>query len=129
MQTEHSSMREAGNRKADQQRSSTMACCLIKASIQKQFECCGFDDYEDWGPILNDTNKIAPKSCCENPGLCIMSITPSKVYKKGCGKMFEEWLEKYVTLAGGIIIGIAVLQLFSIVVALVFARQKKNETV
>ena len=98
-------------------------------TIQKQFECCGFDGYEDWGPILNDTNKIAPKSCCENPGLCIMSITPSKVYKKGCGKMFEEWLEKYVTLAGGIIIGIAVLQLFSIVVAFVFARQKKNETV
>ena len=98
-------------------------------TIQKQFECCGFDGYEDWGPILNDTNKITPKSCCEKPGLCIMSITPSKVYKKGCGKMFEEWLEKYVILAGGFIIGIAVLQLFSIVVALVFARQKKNETV
>ena len=97
--------------------------------IQKQFECCGFDGYEDWKPILNDTNKIAPKSCCEKEGYCIMSITSSKVYKKGCGKMFEEWLEEHVTLAGGFIIGIAVLQLFSIVVALVFARQKKNETV
>ena len=95
--------------------------------IQQDFECCGFDGYEDWKDIVNDTKKIAPKSCCKEEGMCIMNITPAKIHPEGCGAKFEKWLEAHVTLAGGFIIGIAVLQLFSIVIACYLARKSPEE--
>ena len=52
-----------------------------------------------------------------------------KVYEEGCGMKFEQWLEGHVTLAGGFIIGIAVLQLLSIVIACCFARKRQNTNV
>ena len=98
--------------------------------IQQQFECCGFNGFEDWEPILNDTDKkVAPKSCCKEEGHCITDITKEKVYEEGCGMKFEQWLEGHVTLAGGFIIGIAVLQLLSIIIACCFARKRQNTSV
>ena len=95
--------------------------------VQKDFECCGFKGHEDWKDIMNNTKKIAPKSCCKKPGQCIMDITSQKVFPEGCGEKFEGWLEAHVTLAGGFIITVAILQLFSIIIACCFARKNQQE--
>ena len=52
-----------------------------------------------------------------------MKVASQDVYKEGCGAIFEEWLEQNMTLAEGFIIGIVVLQIFSIVIACAFARK------
>jgi len=88
--------------------------------LQKKFECCGADTYQDWYNS-SSSNYSIPQSCCK----VVDCITPPKganstivdntIYTKGCSDKAEDQLEQYFSwiFVGTIII--VVLQVLGMV--------------
>ena len=108
------------------------------------------NNYTDWNDAfknktsINVTNKRAnkpppkelfPKTCCDTSkkgqySSCYRKDKFEKygeasVYPEGCCSKFEGFVEDQVTLIGGFTIGIAVLQLFSLIAAFYFAKHNQ----
>ena len=112
--------------------------------IQYYFECCGVvNGYEDWKPRENTTSsdKFVPVSCCNKTAeaakdnACPAMVKANPVLMKpseytpftsGCFPTFEKFITENVTIVGGAAIGLAFLQILSIVVACCFAKNEKD---
>ena len=114
--------------------------------IQYYFECCGVDNYDDWRPwkpLDNTTSadEFVPFSCCnktaeaarDNACPAMMKAKPDLMkptefipFSSGCFLTFEKFVTENVTIVGGAAIGLAFLQILSIVVACCFAKNEKN---
>ena len=111
--------------------------------IQYYFECCGVNGYDDWKPSENTTSsdKFVPVSCCnktaeaarDNACPAMMKAKPDLMkpteftpFTSGCFPTFEKFITENVTIVGGAAIGLAFLQILSIVIACCFAKNEKN---
>lgn len=98
-------------------------------NVQKEFECCGVDGYEDY---LNQNTTELPESCCRTPKCnttveAMRSLNNTEIYTQGCLKGFEKFLREHLLIVGGVGIGIAFVQLIGIVFACCLMRSIKQE--
>jgi len=102
--------------------------------IQTTIQCCGIDDYKSWknAAKLSVTSSV-PDSCCikEEPGCGTGYASKPEgeakevIYTKGCLSTVETNIKDNVGIAAGIGVGIAVIQLITIISA--FCLGKKND--
>ncbi|XP_055907662.1 CD63 antigen [Eupeodes corollae] len=97
-------------------------------SIQRQYLCCGVDDYNDWKPVLNTT---LPLSCCNlpdgthGPFSCTYDVEDKNRHLFGCLTGFSDYISSHAVSLGaaGVIIG--VIQFFGVLFACYIAREVK----
>jgi len=96
---------------------------------QKDFKCCGVNNYTDWSGKLNKTNDV-PDSCCKtitkNCGAG-QAKNPTKIYTAPCVTAFKDWVLKNIYIIGGVGIGLAFVQVVGIILACCLARTIKKE--
>ncbi|KAL8614263.1 hypothetical protein ACOMHN_007601 [Nucella lapillus] len=93
-------------------------------TIQKEYECCGVEQYQDWFVAL--PNQV-PDSCCTFQGC---GRNAKLAYDKGCYNKVKEELEDnfYVLGAAGIALGILQILLMVITMVLVCAIRRNHGT-
>jgi hypothetical protein len=77
-----------------------------------QMECCGNNNYTDWGNIFH--NDSLPLSCCLRSQTVVgfdncTTASPNR-YLKGCLEEFGAFVMKHAAVLGGVGIGIAFVQ-------------------
>jgi hypothetical protein len=90
--------------------------------IQDEFECCGWNNYTDWG----DNSTDIPSSCdCNDDndddgsgGDCI-GVDGRSVYRDGCRDGVVDFLERYQLVLGSIGIAFAVIQIAVVVISII----------
>ncbi|XP_073230460.1 CD151 antigen-like [Porites lutea] len=98
---------------------------------QKEFACCGVDNYTDYFKAGNGT--VFPESCCKKGVTgCPTTVSdakknPSKLNSKGCLSELEKYLKDHIVVVGGVGIGIAFIQLIGIIFACCLMRSIKKE--
>uniref|UniRef100_A0A8C2I332 Tetraspanin-33 n=1 Tax=Cyprinus carpio TaxID=7962 RepID=A0A8C2I332_CYPCA len=123
--------------------------------IQKEFKCCGWNNYTDWSwnlyfnctPSNPSTERCAvPFSCCTPlPGETVINTmcgfgvqtqdhldTTKSIYPVGCADRAVIWIESHLLLVGALTLGLALPQSLSVVPALpnfcnlVFNKSKQH---
>jgi len=112
--------------------------------FQENVKCCGIDNPNEWQTsawaTLNGgtiTEVKAPDSCCtdisKGCGKDISQYSSSAIHQKGCVAAGKTFVKDNLYLVGGVGVGIAVVQLLSIVFAVclicAFRDAEKNGTV
>ncbi|NXA56859.1 CD63 protein, partial [Nothocercus julius] len=92
--------------------------------IQKEFHCCGINNYTDWANVApfkgNDT---VPQSCCRiNSTACNVHPSPATVYQEGCVRSLEAWMKKNIVVVAAVALGIAFFEVLGIVFACCLMR-------
>lgn len=110
--------------------------------VQIQMDCCGGlgpDDYM-YSFYDNNTNSELPRSCCklsnrdaavENPNLampldpvgCQNKTDTTKFWQDGCKGELLDWAKSHTAILIGVGIGIACIQIFGMVFAIILCRQ------
>ncbi|GAB1608611.1 tetraspanin-18-like [Argonauta hians] len=110
-------------------------------AIQMEGKCCGVNSPKDymnssWYESHNRTQKL-PSSCCKmsnnNPlkpeyideGFCNAMI--SEYYNVGCRGEMENWITKHMNILIGVGCGIAVLEMFGLIVSIFLCRETNRE--
>jgi len=100
--------------------------------IQKEYSCCGANSFTDWsesGWALQNPGQRVPDSCCktESPG-CGARDHPSNIPYTGCKHRFSEELSEHLLLLGVVSLGLALLQIFGVILtSCLFSRLSKVE--
>ncbi|KAH0621308.1 hypothetical protein JD844_022453, partial [Phrynosoma platyrhinos] len=75
-------------------------------SLQRQFQCCGAENYTDW---LNTTfgalSSSVPRSCCKVPvESCVTDLNkyPVGINQQGCVLKVKNWFEEHIFVFGGV---------------------------
>ncbi|XP_023204716.1 tetraspanin-33-like isoform X2 [Xiphophorus maculatus] len=118
--------------------------------IQKEFKCCGWNNYTDWSWNLyfncseeNPSSErcAVPYSCCSPvPGemvintMCGFGIQTQKsqevdksIYSMGCADSAVMWMESHLLLVGALTLGMALPQIAGIVLSQILITQIQNE--
>uniref|UniRef100_A0A8C2AAR0 Tetraspanin n=1 Tax=Cyprinus carpio TaxID=7962 RepID=A0A8C2AAR0_CYPCA len=119
--------------------------------IQKEFKCCGWNNYTDWSwnlyfnctPSNPSTERCAvPFSCCTPlPGETVINTmcgfgvqtqdhldTTKSIYPVGCADRAVIWIESHLLLVGALTLGLALPQVtFSVKKSI--CKQKRKATV
>jgi len=94
-------------------------------NIQREFECCGVNNFTDWEetPAFNETNDV-PDFCCKKITLdCGKGASDTnKIYKTGCFVKFEGFIVDNVAIVGGVGIGVIILLFLGICVSYYVAK-------
>ena len=87
-------------------------------SLQRQFQCCGAENYTDW---LNTTfgflSSSVPRSCCKVPvESCVTDLSKYTIgiNQQGCVLKLKNWVEEHMAVFGGVGIFIGLAQLSGI---------------
>lgn len=106
-------------------------------SFQKQFHCCGINNYTDYKAVFG--NETLPKSCCKKTmdpdgEKCTVARNTSdptltdEIFNKGCVTVVVDGFSHNLgAIAGGAIV-LGLIQIFGIVMACFVALYKKDET-
>ncbi|XP_064399862.1 CD82 antigen-like [Halichondria panicea] len=105
--------------------------------MQGEFQCCGYDSYEDWldTPYLNNT-QLFPDSCnCTNAStvdcISVPEVPNQMIYDRNCSAGVRSFLEENLIVIGAVGITFGVLELFglgiSIALCACFCYIKKHE--
>jgi len=109
--------------------------------FQKNVKCCGIENPNEWQTSAwaapNITEIKTPDSCCTDIsagcGRDLSQYSSSSIYQKGCVEAGKKFVKDNLYLVGGVGVGIAVVQLLSIVFAVclicAFRDAEKNGTV
>ncbi|XP_074487921.1 tetraspanin-33b isoform X3 [Sebastes fasciatus] len=118
--------------------------------IQKEFKCCGWNNYTDWSWNLyfNCTHEnpssercAVPYSCCTPvPGetvintMCGFGIqtqnfleATKSIYPVGCADKAVIWIESHLLLVGALALGLALPQIAGIVLSQILISQIQDE--
>ncbi|XP_047452218.1 tetraspanin-33b isoform X3 [Mugil cephalus] len=118
--------------------------------IQKEFQCCGWNNYTDWSWNLyfNCTHEnpssercAVPYSCCTPvPGevvintMCGFGVQAQKyqeanksIYPVGCADRAVLWIETHLLLVGALALGLALPQIAGIVLSQILISQIQDE--
>lgn len=94
--------------------------------VQKTIHCCGVDSYTDYVKVAHfNTTVPVPDSCCHGNTLnCRIEAMPSNtthsfknLYNEGCLNTLQDQLKSNLSIIIGVAIGIAMIQLFGIILA------------
>ncbi|CAL8323537.1 tetraspanin-33b [Gadus morhua] len=118
--------------------------------IQKEFKCCGWNDYTDWSWNLYfnctegnpSTERCAvPFSCCTPiPGEAVINTmcgfgvqaqnsleADRSIYPVGCADRAVVWIESHLLLVGALTLGLALPQIAGIVLSQILITQIQDE--
>ncbi|KAL3061906.1 hypothetical protein OYC64_009929 [Pagothenia borchgrevinki] len=118
--------------------------------IQKEFKCCGWNNYTDWSWNLyfNCTHEnpstercAVPYSCCTPvPGetvvntMCGFGVQTQKyleanklIFPVGCADKAVLWIESHLLLVGALALGLALPQIAGIVLSQILISQIQDE--
>lgn len=105
--------------------------------LQQTIECCGTNGYADWKKAgnkwaaemknLNRTDELAPKSCCKVENAAGCNKNQLTIYTKGCFEAGKSFVKEHMWQVGGVGIGIAVIQVFVMVAAILLCRNIDKE--
>ncbi|KAL5005687.1 hypothetical protein ScPMuIL_016845 [Solemya velum] len=93
--------------------------------VQKDFNCCGIEDYKSWADSKAFNGTELPNSCCNPVSNC--TTTSPTLRTQGCLNKFGAWVEDHVYIVGGVGIGLAFVQIVGIMFACCLARAIKKE--
>ncbi|XP_012718398.1 tetraspanin-33b [Fundulus heteroclitus] len=118
--------------------------------VQKEFKCCGWNNYTDWSWNLyfNCTREnpssercAVPYSCCTPvPGETVINTmcgfgvqtqtfldANKSIYPVGCADRAVMWMETHLLLVGALSLGLALPQIAGIVLSQILISQIQNE--
>ncbi|XP_061577349.1 tetraspanin-33b isoform X3 [Cololabis saira] len=118
--------------------------------IQKEFKCCGWNNYTDWSWNLyfncTDENPSSercavPYSCCTPvPGEAVINTmcgfgvqtqtyldANKSIYPVGCADRAVMWIESHLLLVGALTLGLALPQIAGIVLSQILISQIQDE--
>ncbi|XP_035012745.1 tetraspanin-33b isoform X2 [Hippoglossus stenolepis] len=118
--------------------------------IQKEFKCCGWNNYTDWSWNLyfncTHTNPSTercsvPYSCCTPvPGEAVINTmcgfgvqtqtfleADKSIYPVGCADRAVMWIESHLMLVGALALGMALPQIAGIVLSQILISQIQDE--
>ncbi|XP_069018918.1 tetraspanin-33b isoform X2 [Embiotoca jacksoni] len=118
--------------------------------IQKEFKCCGWNNYTDWSWNLyfnctheNPSNErcAVPYSCCTPvPGEVVINTmcgfgvqtqnyleANKSIYPVGCADRAVMWIESHLLLVGALTLGLALPQIAGIVLSQILISQIRDE--
>ncbi|KAM9196930.1 tetraspanin-15 isoform 2-T2 [Dugong dugon] len=98
--------------------------------VQKQFKCCGAEDYRDWTKNqYHDCNAPGPLACgvpytcCfRNTRLSVQNI----IYVRGCTNAVLIWLMDNYTIMAGILLGILLPQFLGVLLTLLYITRVQD---
>ncbi|KAG8548432.1 hypothetical protein GDO81_025370 [Engystomops pustulosus] len=99
--------------------------------IQRNLNCCGWVDYQNWtqNPIVKNQTDYYPCTCVstssESHGFC--NSTSTTLYQKGCMQKVESWLQDNLAIILGVCVGVAVIELLGLVLSMCLCRNIQNE--
>jgi hypothetical protein len=93
---------------------------------QKQFKCCGFNNYTDW--IFNKTQWNVPESCCINKNDCSAIDDPKQYYNVGCEGKLRSVISSVIEVACGILVAFSIFNFGSIILSVVISNRIKRGT-
>jgi hypothetical protein len=70
--------------------------------MQKEFHCCGVDNYTDWLKAPEGHNPTLPASCCKN-STAICDSTRDDLYKKGCYALMHDMFLGHIFAVYGVV--------------------------
>ncbi|XP_019378116.1 PREDICTED: tetraspanin-7-like isoform X2 [Gavialis gangeticus] len=99
--------------------------------LQRNFQCCGAQNYTDW---LNTTygylNSAVPSSCCKavtrNCGRNL-SKDASNINQQGCVEKLKKWTEDHIVFIGAVGISIGFAQILGVFLCYVLLRVLKED--
>ena len=106
---------ENGMRKTLNDRANGSNAKLFWDKVQGEFSCCGINDPNDW------KNGTIPATCCQIESSSCQE-TSKDLHKSGCLKKFRGHLEDNMFLLGYIGIGIAAVEVITIITACLLAN-------
>ncbi|XP_067246186.1 tetraspanin-33b [Chanodichthys erythropterus] len=118
--------------------------------IQKEFKCCGWNNYTDWSWNLyfnctpsNPSNErcSVPFSCCTPlPGETVINTmcgfgvqtqnyqdATKSIYPAGCADRAVMWIESHLLLVGALTLALALPQIAGIVLSLILISEIQKE--
>ncbi|KAK6166602.1 hypothetical protein SNE40_023255 [Patella caerulea] len=113
-------VKEVLNKKIEDYKKNDTAAIQAFDELQKEFECCGVMDKNDWKGNI-------PNSCCPEDTLINNKCPPTKVYEEGCDAKFISWIQDKILIIGGIGIGLAFVQIVGICFSCCLARAIRKE--
>ncbi|CAG13130.1 unnamed protein product, partial [Tetraodon nigroviridis] len=118
--------------------------------VQKEFKCCGWNNYTDWSwnlyfnctPANPSSERCAvPYSCCTPiPGEAVINTmcgfgvqtqnhleANRSIYAVGCADKAVMWMESHLLLVGALALGLALPQIAGIVLSQILISQIQDE--
>lgn len=99
--------------------------------LQQEEECCGVYNYTDWqrSYFTQGNHSVVPDSCCkeESSGCGNISEGTNSIYTEGCYKKTLELLRNNLLIIGAIGVAVAVVQLLSMIFAMVLICNIKDQ--
>uniref|UniRef100_A0A8C8TVE1 Tetraspanin n=1 Tax=Peromyscus maniculatus bairdii TaxID=230844 RepID=A0A8C8TVE1_PERMB len=89
---------------------------LVLDGLQKEFGCCGANNYTDWENISGMAKDRVPDSCCVNITVgCGNDFKKSAIHTQGCVESIGVWLRKKILLVAAAALGIAFVEVLGII--------------
>ncbi|XP_005079748.1 CD63 antigen [Mesocricetus auratus] len=89
---------------------------LVLDGWQKEFKCCGANNYTDWENITGMPKDRVPDSCCLNFTVgCGADFNTTTIHTEGCVETIGVWLRKNILLVAAAALGIAFVEVLGII--------------
>ncbi|XP_077176547.1 tetraspanin-6-like [Paroedura picta] len=98
--------------------------------LQRQFQCCGAENYTDWlNTTFGSVSSAVPTSCCKLDGKsCVVDLRKegANINQQGCVVKLRGWVEEHLIMFGGIGLFIGLTQLTGILLCYMLLRMLKE---
>eukprot|EP00112_Aurelia_sp_Birch-Aquarium-sp1_P004862 Seg1549.13 transcript_id=Seg1549.13/GoldUCD/mRNA.D3Y31 product="AP-2 complex subunit alpha-2" protein_id=Seg1549.13/GoldUCD/D3Y31 len=101
-------------------------------NIQKNFKCCGANNYTDWSGskwIAKNSGKRVPLSCCVSQSNTVCQNTTSSttlIFTKNCAAELETWAKDNLAILGGVGAGVVLVELLAIIFAAIIINKSDS---
>lgn len=91
--------------------------------MQHDLHCCGAEQAKDWYNVYK--NQTLPDTCCPSMNPC--EVGNKEHYEVGCLTVLQTKVEEFAVILGGVIIGVACIQLIGVIFACCLAKSIRRE--
>ncbi|KAL6066313.1 hypothetical protein STEG23_033451 [Scotinomys teguina] len=89
---------------------------LVLDGLQKEFGCCGTNNYTDWENITGMAKDRVPDSCCINITVgCGTDFKKPMIHTQGCVESIGTWLRKKILLVAAAALDIAFVEVLGVI--------------